>query len=239
MSSCIFSNNTSLGIGNRSYSGNAGGMAIGYDENSEPDYHPNITIVDSIIEYNRANGSFNFDREASLLLKERIFKQRGGGIAFYFGTKSSKAHINILQSSFVGNFARSAGGGLFITLQGENNSYVINIRDCNFTSNFAYVGAGVVIFYSPVNDSLSSAKTSAHMVVLADCHFTHNNGVYGGAMSNIQLGHLNKLNVKNCTFMENNGTAGAALYLQFLFTVLSFVPERKIIVEDWYIIYSQ
>ena len=236
MHSCIFSNNTNLGIGNRSDSGNAGGIAIGYDENNEPGYRPNISIIESIIEYNEAEGSSNFQREASLLLKRRVFKQRGGGIAFYFGTRSSSAFVEILRSSFVGNYARSAGGGLYINLLGENNSHIINIRDCNFTSNSAYVGAGMVTFYNPVtNDSLSSAEILAHTVSIIDCIFVDNAGQYGGAVSNIQLGYLNTLNVKDCTFVENNGTLGAALYLQFLFTTLSFVPERKIIIEDWYV----
>ena len=236
MSSCIFSNNTNLGLGNRSYSGNAGGMAIGYDENNEAGYHPNIKITDSIIEYNQASGSSNFQREASLLLKRRVFKQRGGGIAFYFGTRSSSAHIEILRCSFIGNYARSAGGGLYINLLGENNSHIIVIRECNFTSNSAYIGAGMVTFYNPVtNASLLSAEILAHTVSIIDCIFVGNSGQYGGALSNIQLGYLNTLNVTNCTFVENEGTLGAALYLQFLFTTLNFVPEKKLTIEDWYI----
>jgi hypothetical protein len=212
-------------------------MAIGYDENNEPGYHPNITITDSIIEYNRADGSSNFQREASLLLRRRVFKQRGGGIAFYFGTRTnSHARVEILRSSFVGNFARSAGGGLYINLLGESSSHVINICDCNFTSNSAYIGAGMVTFYNPViNDFLSPTEILPHTVSIVDCVFADNVGQYGGALSNIQLGYLNTLYVKNCTFMENNGTLGAALYLQFLFTTFSFVPEQKIIIEDWYV----
>ena len=225
-----------MGIGNRSYSGNAGGMAIGYDENEEAEYHPNITIIDSTIEFNQANGSSDFDREASLLLRQRIFRQRGGGIAFYFGTRSSNASVNILQSSFVGNYARSAGGGLYINLVNVNNSHVIKISDCNFTSNKSPNGAGMVTFYNSVDaDSLLSADIlKFHTVILADSIFIQNSGEYGGAVSNIQLGYLNMLTVKNCTFMENNGTVGAAIYLQFLFTILSFVPEKKIVIEDWY-----
>ena len=224
VSNCIFSNNTNLGIGNRSYSGNAGGMAIGYDENNEP-------------EYNQADGSSNFQREASLLLKQRVFKQRGGGIAFYFGTRSSRARIEILRSSFVGNFARSAGGGLYVNLLGENSSHVINIRDCNFTSNSAFIGAGMVTFYNPViNNFVLPTEILAHTVSIVNCTFANNAGQYGGAVSNIQLGYLNTLYVKNCTFVENNGILGAALYSQFLFTTFSFVPERKIIVEDWYVV---
>lgn len=236
VSSCSFSNNTNLGFGNRSYSGNAGGMAIGYDESNDPDYHPNVTIFDSTFEYNRADGSSNFQREASLLLKRRVFKQRGGGVAFYFGTRSSSAHIDIFRCSFEGNFARSAGGGMYINLLGENSSHVINIRDCNFTSNIAYIGAGMVTFYNPViSNILSPTEMLAHGVSIVNCIFVGNAGQYGGALSNIQLGYLNTLNVKNCTFMENNGTLGAALYLQFLFTTFSFVPEQKIIIEDWYV----
>lgn len=226
-----------MGIDNRPYRGNAGGIAIGYDENNDPDHHPNIKISDSVIESNQATGSTNFEREASRLLRQRIFKQRGGGVAFYFGVRSRRASVEILRSSFVNNSAKSAGGGLYISLEGETNSHVINIRDCNFSSNSAYIGAGMVTFYNSANDgSLPPAEILAHTVTLTDSVFIGNSGNYGGAVSNIQLGYLSILNVTNCTFMENNAIVGAALYLQFLLTVHSFVPEKKIIIEDWYII---
>ena len=239
MRSCIFSNNTSLGIANRTYSGNAGGMAIGYDENfnNEPDYHPyNIMIIYSIFECNQAdaNGSADFEREASLLLRQRIFKQRGGGIALYFGTKNTSVHVEILQSSFIGNYAKSAGGGLYILLEGENHT--ITIHDCNFTSNSAYVGAGIEIAYNTdTYDSFSATEILPHTAILTDSIFIRNNGEYGGAVSNSQLGYLNILTVKNCTFMENSGSVGAAIYLQLFSSVLSFSPERKIVIEDWYV----
>ena len=192
VSHCTFSNNTNLGFGNVPYRGNAGGIAIGYDNNNEPNYHPNITIIDSIIEYNQANSSINFASEASRLLRQRIFKQRGGGIAFYFGTGSSRASVEIYRSSFVNNSAKSAAGGLYISLEGETNSHVIKICNCTFTSNSAYIGAAMGVFYNRgTNDSLQSAENLTilpHKIDLTDCVFIGNNGEYGGALSNIQIG---------------------------------------------------
>lgn len=227
-----------LGLRDRPFSGNAGAIAIGYDETTTPAYHPHINIVDSIFENNSANGTLDFESEASLLLKQRIFKQRGGGLAFYFGTVNNSAQVEILRCSFSGNFARSAGGGLYIiNLLGANDSHWISIRECNFTSNSAKIGAGLVTFYNPLTDVSPNFKLAseivAHRVAVVNCVFTGNTGQYGGALSNIQLGYLNALNVTNCSFTGNEGPLGAALYLQFLFTTSSFVPERRIIIKDW------
>ena len=234
ISSCTFTNNTNQGIGNRPYSGNAGGIAIGYDESTDPNYHSNIKITNSTIEYNRADGSSDFERDASLLLRQKIFRQRGGGIAFYFGTTNNSGNVEITRCTFEGNFAKSAGGGLFITLLGINNSHSIAIRECLFAKNTAYIGAGLVTFYNP---EMSSTDLLAQSVAVVNCTFIGNMGQYGGALSNVQLGYLNVLIVTNCTFMDNHGLLGAALYLQFLFTPLSFVPERRIVIKDWYIHY--
>ena len=238
VSGCTFSNNTNLGLENRPYSGNAGAVAIGYDETTDQNYQPDIKIIDTTIEYNRApaDGAFDYERDASLFLKRKIFKQRGGGIAFNLGTTNKSADVDIIRCSFEGNFARSAGGGIYINLQGTNNSHAIDIRECNFTNNEALIGAGLATFYNPATSEgsiLAEVVALVYIVSITNCVFTGNSGQFGGALSNIQLGYLNELNVTNCTFRENEGSLGAALYLQFLFTTFSFVPEKRIIVEDW------
>lgn len=100
-----------------------------------------------------------------------------------------------------------------------------------FTENKTYIGGGLVTFYNP---KVSSADVLPHSVAIINCTFAGNTGQYDGALSNVQLGYLNVLNVKNCTFIENNGLLGAVLYLQFLFTALNFVAEKEIVIKDWY-----
>lgn len=129
ISGCTFTNNTIQGIGNWPYSGNVGGIAIGCDENTDPNHHPNIKITNSTFEHNHANGSSDFDRNASLLLRQNIFRQRGGGVAFYFVTTNNSGNVEVMRCTFKGNFAKSAGGGLFMTLLGLNNSHSIAIHE--------------------------------------------------------------------------------------------------------------
>ena len=169
------------------------------------------------------------------MLKQRIFTQRGGGLAFYIGTVNNSAQVKILRCSFSGNFARGAGGGLYINLLGANSSHSISIQECNFTNNSAKIGAGLDTFYHPVTYTSPNSTNGllAHRVAIINCVFAGNTAQYGGALSNIQLGYLNALYVSNCSFVDNEGPLGAALYLHFLFTTFSFVPERRIVIKDW------
>ena len=235
ISGCRFTNNTSLGIGVEHYSGNAGAVSVGYNDLPRPEYlqsePPMIVISESIFENNNATAAEAFQYDVSEVLNRRLYNQRGGSIACYFGTRNYSATVNITRSMIRDSFARDAGGGVYMFLAGDDNAHTVNIWKTNFINNEALDGGGLEITQS-TPDSL----TRPSQVTVSACNFTENVGNFGGGFKSIQLdthGNMNSVTVRNTSFSENRALVGSGLYLQSLYAIDTVRLEKRIIVEDW------
>lgn len=90
---CTFTNNTSMGIGKERYSGNSGGLSIGFDDSplveSLQHIFPEILIIRSNFSRNKALADdLRFQYSVSEVIGQRLYNQRGGAIACYFGAKN-------------------------------------------------------------------------------------------------------------------------------------------------------
>ena len=235
VSDCRFTNNTSLGIGVEQYSGNAGAIAIGYNDRPRPAYYrdkpPVILISRSTFENNNATAADAFQYDVSEVLSRRTYNQRGGAIACYFGTPSYNATVDIVESTIRGCFSRDSGGGVYMFLAGENNAHTVNIQRTDFIGNEAKDGGGMEITHS-TPDSLALPSR----VTLSDCNFIKNVGNFGGGYKSIQLdshGNMNYITITNCSFSKNIAQVGSGLYLQSLYVIDTVNLRKRITVEDW------
>ena len=239
VSNCTFTNNTSLGIGMNRYSGNAGAVSIGYDDTPRPDHHRNtlpfIRIVNSVFRDNNSTAMEGFQYDAAQVLSRRIYNQRGGGVACYFGASNYSADVEIKGCTFERNYVRDSGGGVYMFLTGEDNGHSVKVRETNVISNTASVGGGLEFSFDTFLSNLSNPPILNH-VLIEDSTFTKNVGRYGGGYSHIQINtrvNLNNLTFVNCTFVENTAPVGSALYLQYVFAVNHEFLKKMIFVQDW------
>lgn len=233
--SCRFTNNTSLGIGIERYSGNAGAVAIGYNDWPRPEHLrdnlPMILISGSTFEKNNATASEAFQYDVSQVLSQQLYNQRGGSIAFYFGTPSYNATVDIFDSTVRDSFARDSGGGVYMFLAGDDNSHTINIRNTDFIGNEAKDGGGLEI-----TQATPASLTMPNKVTVSNCNFVKNVGNFGGGFKSIQLdthGNMNFVTVRNSSFSKNRAPVGSGLYLQSLYAIDTVKLEKRITVEDW------
>lgn len=235
VSGCKFTNNTSLGIGVERYSGNAGAIAVGYNDRPRPEYlrnnSPVILISESTFESNNATATEAFQYALSEVLSQRLYNQRGGSIACYFGTPSYSVTVNVTGSTIKNSFARDSGGGVYMFLAGDDNAHTVNIWNTDFIGNEALDGGGLEITQS-TPDSL----TRPNRVTVSGCNFVKNVGNFGGGFKSIQLdtnGNMNFVTVRNASFSENEALVGSGLYLQSLYAIDTVKLEKRIIVKDW------
>ena len=232
--SCQFTNNTSEGIGTTRYSGNSGGLSIGYDDNMRPpdiqSVTPQINITRTTFTGNTANASGEFLHEVSFVLKNNIYNQRGGAVAIYIGTSNYNADVHIHNCTVERNKAQDSGGGVYMNIGGKNNSHQILIKNTRFLENNGPDGGGLEITqYSGV-----SPDEPHHEVNICNCWFEGNAGKFGGGYKSIQVFvYLNTVNLYNCTFINNTALVGSALYLQSIYTVAVATVQEKSILQDW------
>ena len=232
---CTFTNGTSLGIGKERYSGNSGGLSIGYDNYTRPpnlkNTLPMITISQSIFTKNTAKATEGFIHTVSEVIDRRVYNQRGGGVALYLGAPDYNATISVSNCAFDGNVVSDSGGGIYMFLSGDNSAHQVKIIETIFTCNEAKDGGGLEITHI-ADDSINNPND----ILVQDCTFTGNLGNFGGAYKNIQLdtkGNLNRVNIVNTTFSGNKAPVGAALYLQSLFTLVPVQAEERIVINNW------
>ena len=238
VNNCTFTNNTSLGIGMERYSGNAGAVAIGYDNISIPEHLQNlppvIRITGSTFKYNNSTAVVELQFDPAQVLRTRIYNQRGGGVACYFGASNYSADVEIKGCTFEGNNVRDSGGGVYMFLSGQDNGHSVKIQECDFGNNTAMVGGGVELTFDTVVNV--SSRIKLNHAVIENCNFSRNTGRYGGGYSLIQVNtreNLNNVTVKNCTFIDNKAPVGSALYLQYVYTVNRASLKKMIFVEEW------
>ena len=117
----------------------------------------------------------------------------GGGIGsgYYGGTPNST--LNVVNSSFTGNNART-GGALFL------NQGIGNINNCDFASN---------------NATYAGALLNFDNLIVNNCKFTLNSATnQGGALLNI-----GSVNMTNCAFTNNTSNNGSAICNFYLFNI--------------------
>ena len=240
VSNCTFTNNTSLGIGTERYSGNAGAVAIGYDDRPKPEHLQNmppvIRIIGSAFKDNNSTAvEARYQYDAGQVLGQRIYNQRGGGVACYFGASNYSADVEINGCTFEGNHVRDSGGAVYMFLSGQDNGHSVKIQECDLGNNIASVGGGIELtFDTTIANNMSPVKLNH--AIIENSNFIGNMGRYGGGYSLIQINtreNLNNVTIKNCTFIENMAPVGSALYLQYVYTVNRASLKKMIFVEDW------
>ena len=230
-----FTNNTSDGIGQTPYSGNAGALAIGYNDTDLSSdllkIAPCISIVNVSFVKNRALAVDGFKYSIGQVLFTKLYNQRGGGLACYLGTPNYSVKVLIDGCDFVGNCADSAGGGVYMYLAGANNSHTVDILNTEFRENNSPDGGGLEITYD-TEDSIENPNN----ICIQACNFTSNIGHLGGGFKNVQLnsqGNMNKVLIVESKFSHNTATAGAALYLISIYTVIDVSMMMRITLENW------
>ena len=230
-----FTNNTSDGIGQTPYSGNAGALAIGYNNiDLPPDLlaiSPSISIVNVSFVRNRALAVEGFKYSVGQVLLTKLYNQRGGGLACYLGTPNYSVKVLLDGCTVMENHADSAGGGVYMYLTGANNSHTVDILNTKFQKNDAPDGGGLEITYDT-----EDSRDNPNNVYLKACDFTGNNGHFGGGFKNIQLnsqGNMNNVSIVECNFSSNTATVGAALYLQSSYTIVNVAMMMRITLENW------
>lgn len=223
-----------MGYKNESFSGNAGGIAIGYSQpyvDQGRTYMPEIMIRGCTMNRNEAL-AFGEQRYTVLqVLSMQVYNQRGGGLAFYFGTDNYNGTVTIEDCFFNDNKANDSGGGIYMFLGGMGSVHNVDISDTIFTGNWAMDGGGLEITHSNANSFLNP-----NTVQVTNCMFDGNMGKFGGGYKNIQLdgqSNANHLLVSRSVFMNNRGDVGAGIYLQAVVTVVKATLKRRVVIEDW------
>lgn len=227
-------NGTSQGYKNESFSGNAGGIAIGYSQayrHQGSTYAPKVTISGCLFSNNsaRARGEYRFS--VLEVLSRKVYNQRGGALAFYFGTENYSSIVRIEDSQFDDNEAEDSGGGVYMFLGGVKSAHNVSISNTGFARNRAQDGGGLEITHSNA-DSVSNPNS----IQVTNCTFDGNWGNFGGGYKNIQLNDLsnaNYLQVERTIFRNNVANVGAGIYMQAVVTVVKSTLERRITMEDW------
>lgn len=229
-----FVNGTSQGYKNGSFSGNSGGVAIGYSQAYQlqgTTYTPNITISRCLFTNNSARASGEYRFSVLEVLSTKVYNQRGGAVAFYFGTQNYSGDVHIEDSEFDGNVAEDSGGGIYMFLGGSNSAHNVSISNTRFARNHAQDGGGLEITHSNAN----SVK-NPNSILVTNCTFSENWGNFGGGYKNIQLNdqtNSNHLIVERTVFSNNTANVGAGIYLQAVVTVVKSTLQRRITMEDW------
>jgi predicted outer membrane repeat protein len=192
---------------------------------------PQIMIRGCTFEDNLATASGEFLFTVTEVLSSRVYNQRGGGLAFYFGTNNYSGVINIQDSRFTGNKARDSGGGIYAFLGGPYSAHNISISNTSFVRNSAQDGGGLEITHSN-NNSIANPN----FIRVTNCKFDGNSGKFGGGYKNIQLDgqtNANHLVVTGTVFKDNVADVGAGIYLQAVVTIIRFTLQRRVTMEDW------
>ncbi len=220
-----------MGIGTREFSGNAGGVAIGYSS-SETDEPPNISILSCEFRNNIASAVPQFNYSVLEVLTTHIYNQRGGGMAFYFGASNYSGTITIQDTAIVNNMASDSGGGIYMYLGGTCSFQNITIYNTRFIGNGAVKDGGGL----EITHSNSMSYKQPNQVTLVNCSFSGNHGEFGGGYKNIQLhprSNFNNLLVRDTLFEENTAQGGAGIYLQSFEMIDKVVLPNRITLESW------
>lgn len=234
--SCKFTNNTSQGIGTERFSGNSGGLSVGYDDTVRPDDFRNVTpevvVRHSTFDNNRALAENQFIYSVSYVLRERLYNQRGGALAIFTGTPSYSARVLIEGSTFEKNIAQDSGGAVYMNLFGNDTNHSVWITETTFVENEGPDGGALEI-----TQLTYTALEKPYSIYVTNSQFLRNKGHFGGGYKSIQIAnYLNNVLVINSTFIGNEALVGSALYLQSIYSVSYVTALKRSIVQDWQVV---
>lgn len=152
-------------------------------------YNGELKVIDSYF----TNNKTAIVNKSTLTLKNALFKDNyglNGGAVYNY---NEDAIIEIFNSKFIHNNAKS-GGALY------NQSGLIRINNCNFIENHSKKGAAI----TNIEGTITINDTTFHK---------NNADNYGGAIYSQQ----EKINIKKCNFIENSAELseigyGGAIY---------------------------
>lgn len=170
---CTFTNNTSMGIGKERYSGNSGGLSIGFDDFPLVEHiFPEILIIRSNFSRNKALADDpQFQYSVSEVIGQRLYNQRGGAIACYFGAKSYSGQILVMDTLIEENQAKDSVGGVYMFLAGASNAHKVWFKNTMLLRNVGPDGGGLEITQSP-----DEALGSPFFIHISDCMFMNTIG---------------------------------------------------------------
>ena len=148
----------------------------------------------------------------------------GGGICFYYDPISCHAtHVFmrevIVKNNLIEAHSRKGNGGnlgIHVSLSAVTN--LIKIDDSVISNGHAFTGFGGGLFIR-VTDSLNTvpkhpaSQKDGLIVQISNTTFTNNEAMFGGGISALITDHgQGILRVVNCTFEDNSGKLGMAIY---------------------------
>lgn len=174
-----------------------------------------LQIIDSQVSYNEADddgGGVRFyydnaldDMLVSLTVFEGNYAGDMGG-----GIYTNAEWVTVTQTTFRANEAGVEGGGMVASLSDH-----FSISDSRFEGNAGYPGSGLWVnsLSGIVQDTVFYANTGGGIFIeeygvlaVRDCTFEENRGNYGGAIFN-----YNNLHVSGSLFVRNSGGRGGAI----------------------------
>ena len=137
-----------------------------------------------------------------------------GGLSFIASQLTYSVHVNIQDSTFIGN----NGSGLSIRV--PSNNVRVNIRRCTFEDNGQAVKAMLVKPVRPIGGGISiildspSASKEHFPVAISNSSFIGNAAFAGGGLyihSYTNVVCVPYVTIANCTFHNNTATIGASI----------------------------
>ena len=171
----IVQDNSGTGRLIKTYRGNSGGIAIGFNTLPENYLNPTIHISNTIFQNNQANGF----RTPNRAVAAGVYLGRGGGLGLFLNESMQNLTITISDCVFENNSVRLFGAGLFILTQSYlYNQINIFVERCRFGQNSAnFGGGGVQLSY------LHSGNNSRpHTVIFSHCTFVDNRAPSGSGI---------------------------------------------------------
>lgn len=201
-----------------------------YDAIGRKNHNAQYYITNCLFQDNRALGQSLKDTSLSVnyiipLNTTHESFGRGGGLSVYLKGNARNNTIVIENCNFVHNRA-VWGGGLLIEMDDNtiNNTVVISRcffkhNHCNYTEEYG-TGGGALRIATTVyfwDNSYKNKNTTASVIRVEDCNFSHNKALEGGALS-IALARQGKSHpsqvtnvfVSRSTFHLNVGRIGSA-----------------------------
>lgn len=178
MTSCEFFNNTAQGIfSDFPYRGNGGGLSIGI-HNVFGNGVPSYTIRDSTFANNAAWTNATSARSSTMIIEDRIFNGRGGGVAIVL-SQESPVNVTVQTCTFTNNAAYSFAGGLYFLPAVPSKGHTYTIEHSTFTSNVALSGGGGGLGIGYISDGEPGAINRCY---IRNCTLRDNWATFGGGL---------------------------------------------------------
>ena len=141
-----------------------------------------------------------------------IANNEGAAVFGMLGKDVVAASVDITDSRFINNTAKTSGGGIYF----EDIVNNINVTACSFTRNKATFGSAIAFV-----GSLTKLFNDYVNIRISHSNFTENSALtsrYTSSVLELQYLHDSDLRLTTCNFIDNNSTAvyanTAKLYLQ-------------------------